>query len=402
MKKKILFVINTLGHAGAEVALMELLRNLSPEQYEVSLLVLLGQGDMVKELPAHVRLLNKHYDACPILTEQGKQHLKRHVLRAMLSRGAVIRELPYLVKHFLKMKKQGKILTDKLLWRVAAVGAPRIREHFDLAVAYLEGGSAYYVADYIDADRKAAFIHIDYNLAGYNRELDQDCYLKYDRIFGVSGEVKEHFLSVYPECADRTDTFQNLINQEAIRKKAKKKGGFTDGYAGKRILTVGRLNPQKAYEVSIDAMKLIKDAGVKARWYVLGEGDEREKLEAQIRRLGLEEDFLLPGATDNPYPYFAQTDLYVHCTRYEGKSIAIQEAQTLGCPILVSNCSGNREQVVDGEDGLMCELTPESIRDGVLELLQDDEKRKRLGDAAAQKQIMNRSEINKLLSLISD
>ena len=93
----------------------------------------------------------------------------------------------------------------------------------------------------------------------------------------------------------------------------------------------------------VPAMKLLKDQGIKARWYVLGEGELRNKLQQKIDSLGLKEDFLLLGAKENPYPYYKQCDLYVHATRFEGKSIAIQEAQVLGCTILVSDCSGNRE-----------------------------------------------------------
>ena len=95
--------------------------------------------------------------------------------------------------------------------------------------------------------------------------------------------------------------------------------------ARKRILTVGRLTAQKAYEVAVDAMKLLKDQGIKARWYVLGEGELRNKLQQKIDSLGLKEDFLLLGAKENPYPYYKQCDLYVHATRFEGKSIAIQD-----------------------------------------------------------------------------
>ena len=71
-------------------------------------------------------------------------------------------------------------------------------------------------------------------------------------------------------------------------------------------------------------------------------------LTAQIEQLGLQNAFILVGAVNNPYPYYTQADLYVHATRFEGKSIAIQEAQTLGCPMVVSDCSGNREQVIQG------------------------------------------------------
>ena len=69
-----------------------------------------------------------------------------------------------------------------------------------------------------------------------------------------------------------------------------------------RLLTVGRLTYQKAYDVAIDAMKRLKDAGQRARWYVLGEGDQRKTLERKIAALGLKDDFVLLGAVENPYP----------------------------------------------------------------------------------------------------
>ncbi len=193
---------------------------------------------------------------------------------------------------------------------------------------------------------------------------------------------------------------RQIVNRERIRSKAQLPGGFRDGYAGVRILSVGRLTVQKAFEVSIDAMKLLKDKGERVRWYVLGDGDQRKSLEEKIKQLGLEEDFLMPGAVDNPYPYMAQADIYVHASRFEGKSIAIQEAQILGKPILVSDCSGNREQVVPEVDGLMCRLTPEGIYCGIMKLIHDEEMRIRLGTEAQKRNAEDEMQIEKLLSMI--
>ena len=398
--KKILFVINTLGHAGAETALLELLRHIDPEQYQVDLFVLLGQGEMVHRLPQHVKLLNRSYDDCSVLSVEGKKHLKKHVIRTLLAQGTIFRMMPYLCRQLLGMLSRRRLQADKLLWRAMAAGAQHFSEHYDLAVAYLEGGAAYYVTDYVSAEKKAAFIHVDYVQAGYNRSLDCDCYVKMDRVFVVSDEVKESFLLVYPECEERTLVFHNLLDQERIREQAKQPGGFTDHFEGYRILTVGRLTAQKDFQVSVEAMKLLKDSGVNARWYILGEGEKRGELETKIRELGLEQDFFLPGAVENPYPYMAQADLYVHATRYEGKSIAIQEAQTLGCAIIASDCSGNREQIVPEVDGVLCEMTPDGVFQCVRELLSDEMKRKYFGQAAAAKELTDVREVEKLLSLI--
>ncbi len=397
--KKILFVINTLGQAGAETALLELLRRINPKEWEISLYVLMGQGEMKKELPEYVKLLNKTYDESSVLSKEGKKNLKSKVLRAMVARGTIFKLFPYLCKNAFCMLKKGKLLPDKLLWRVLSDGGERFETEFDIAVAYLEGGSTYYVSDHVKATKKVAFVHVDYEKAGYTRALDKNCYLKLDKIFTVSDEVKTAFLKWYPECAERTNVFHNLLNPERICEKAKQGKGFEDDFEGMRLLTVGRLTTQKAFEVSIDAMKRLKDSGENVRWYVLGDGDQRKKLEEQIKQLGLEKDFLMPGAVGNPYPYMAQADIYVHASRFEGKSIAIQEAQILGKPILVSDCSGNREQVIKDVDGLMCQLTPEDIYQEVVRLLHDEGLRARLGAAAAQKNKVDETQISMLLTM---
>lgn len=399
MSKRILFVMNTLGHAGAETALLELLNRLQAS-YEIDLYVLMGQGELVSKLPSGVRLLNRSFSDCSVLSARGRLRMTGTVVRAMLNRATVIRLFPYLCRNLWTMLKKGRIQTDKLMWRVLSDGGMRISQEYDLAVAFLEGGAAYYVADHVKARKKAAFIHIDYEQAGYTRSLDKDCYLQFDALFPIAEEIREKLLLVYPECADRIRLFHNLVNREVVLEKAARGEGFTDGYTGTRILTVGRLTSQKSYPVAIQAMKLLKDAGCRARWYVLGEGEERRALERQIAEYGLEEDFILAGAVENPFPYYRQADLYVHATRYEGKSIAIQEAQILGCAIIASDCTGNREQIIHGSDGLLCRLSPEAVRDAVLKLLEDKSLCEKLRQAAACKQVTYDEDIELLTGLL--
>lgn len=401
---RILFVINTLGQAGAETALLSLLQTLAREKgearYEISLYVLTGQGEMASRLPADVRLLNKKYREESVLTAKGRKYLKKTVLKAMFTRATVVKLFPYLVKNTCAMLGKKRLLPDKLLWRVLSDGGMVLPEEYDLAVSYLEGGAAYFVADHVKAAKKAAFIHVDYEKAGYTRALDKDCYLAFDKIFTVSDEVREAFLKAYPELPDKTEVFHNILNKEEIVRRAEEGEGFTDGFTGMRLLSVGRLTAQKAFEVSVDAMKWLKDAGKNVRWYVLGEGDQRKKLQEQIDALGLTEDFILYGAVNNPYPFMKQADIYVHASRFEGKSIAIQEAQILGKPMVVSDCSGNREQVCHGKDGLMCGLTPDSLAENIMLLLEDEALRGKLGAAAAKKNADAAEEIQKLLSML--
>ena len=289
--KQVLFVINTLGCAGAETAMIEMIRNMDPEKYKISVFVLLNQGEMIHRLPKSVTVLNEHFSDSSVLSKEGKKELNRYIFSQLFHRGTIWKKIPYIFRGLVPMIRSKRILPDKLLWRVMAEAAPRFDTHYDMAVAYLEGGSTYYVADYVSADVKAGFVHIDYEKAGYTPQLDGGCYDLFDRICPVSDEVKEHFLAVYPQYEKKTKVFHNMIDTDKIRKGAEKPSGFDDDFAGVRLLTVGRLTAQKAYEVAVDAMKLLKERGRNVRWYILGEGEERKALEKKIKEYGLEQIF---------------------------------------------------------------------------------------------------------------
>lgn len=400
--KKILFVINTMGGAGAEKALLELLKRWDVPGYMTYLYVIMEQGEMIEQLPPKVQLLNSKFSKESVLSLTGRRKMLKRVMKAFWRNGNWVGKMHHIFKIFVEMVHNRRIQTDKLLWRMMAEGAKRFDIRFDLAVAWLEGGSAYYVAEYVNAEKKAALVHINYEDVGYTRKMDQGCWEKFDRIFAVSGETMEHFKSVYPEYKDKMDVFPNIIDQEAIRRQAELPGGFTDEYDGWRILTVGRLSWQKGYDIAIDAMRILKESGCRAKWYVLGEGDQRASLERKILALGLEDDFLLLGAVSNPYPYFRQTDIYVHAVRYEGQSIAVQEAQTLGCPIIVSNYSGSRQAVGEEEAGIICELIPKSIAESIISLLGDENRRKELSQRAKRKKVPQDKGTKKLLGLLAE
>lgn len=399
--KKILFVVNTLGVGGAERTLLDLLDSLDRGLYAIDLYVLLGRGQLMDQVPEGVRLLNNRADGGSVLDGAGRKALVRTVAASFFRNGGCAGKLAGVLRALPPMVRNRRIQLDKLLWRVVSDGAVRPEGCYDTAVAWIEGGSAYFVADHVRAGKKLAVVHIDYEQSGYTRALDQDCWSQFERIFVVSKEIQAPFLRVYPEHGGKLQELPNLVNQDKIRRLAQGPGGFSDCWDGLRLLSVGRLTYQKAFEVSIEAMKLLKDAGFRVRWYVLGEGDQRGALEKKIAALGLQEDFFLLGTVENPYPYYAQSDIYVHATRFEGRSIAIQEAQTLGCAMVVSDTSGNRIQVTQDQDGLLCSLSPMDVARTVGLLLSDRDRRRRLGDAAARRKekTVDRETIQTILGL---
>lgn len=384
MKRRILFVINTMGQGGAEVAMIELLKELPRlTDCEIDLYVMLGQGELIDRLPPHVNLLNKKMDSSDVLSSSGRFRLYRHTLARLISGFSGLRNLPYIVSNYRQMRRVGNVAAKNLLWKAISDGTKPPSKKYDVAVAYIEGASTYYVADKVQADAKAAFFHTNYYKAGYNRKLDHGCYECFQEIFCVSNDVRSVFLSEYPELADRVHIMRNIIDSEEIIRKSKTGEGFGDDFDGIRIASIGRLVKLKSFDVAIEAASILKERGHKIRWSVFGEGEERSVLESKIKDSGLENEFILYGTVSNPFPYLRESQIFVQCSKYEGQSMAVREAKVLGLAIVLSLCEGNNNQIIDGVDGIYVASDALSIADGIESLIKNPELRLRLGSAAA-------------------
>ena len=394
---KILFVINTMGLAGAEIAMTELMKALCGDN-EVYLYSLINRGEAFTLIPDSVKVLGPPPDPGCSFGPGALNTVTGALMRAAFARGGVFKNFGYLAANAIPQIKSDGLKPYKLCWKLLADGAERFDTEFDLAVAYIEGGSTHYVAKHVRAKRKVAFVHIDYLSSGNSRDLDLDSYSHFHNIYAVSNEVRESFLTVYPEYANKTAVFHNMYDIEGIKRRGNEAGGFEDDFDGLRILTIGRLAPQKSYEVAIEALKYLEDKGYNIKWYALGDGPERKRLKRLIKKFNLEDKFILLGQVINPYPYIKQCELYVHATRFEGKSIAVGEAQILGKPIIVSDRPGNREQVIHGEDGLLIDLNPKSIAEAIILLIGDEALRNKLAEAAGKRKINYPEDLAMLLN----
>lgn len=121
------------------------------------------------------------------------------------------------------------------------------------------------------------------------------------------------------------------------------------------ILTVGKLKKSKNHPLLIRAFKILS-ATVYAQLVIVGEGSMREEIEELVSELGLTDRVLLPGFTDDPYPYYQRSDLFVLSADYEGFGNVLVEALECGLPIVSTDCKGGpREILNNGEFG---ELVP--------------------------------------------
>jgi glycosyltransferase involved in cell wall biosynthesis len=138
------------------------------------------------------------------------------------------------------------------------------------------------------------------------------------------------------------------------------------------ILGVGRLVSQKDFPTLVQAFAQVRQH-CPARLMILGEGEDRPKLEAQIRQLGLEQDVALPGFVENPYAYMAQADLFVLSSIFEGFGNVVAEAMAAGTPIVSTDCeSGPAEILINGKFGKLVPISdPIALAAAMVETLKN-------------------------------
>lgn len=392
--KRILFVNNTLSTGGAEKLLLQTMKQFVNDGNKVYLYIMTGMGELINFIPKEVTLLNANFDSESVLSTLGKKRLRSKVITAEAKNLTWLKLAGYSLKALKDMIKNGKIHAEKLAWRAIAETSPNITDQYDIAIAFTEGASTYYVADKVNAKYKIAFVHISYENAGYTKHLDKNSYDAYNEIIAVSNEVHDSFLKVHPECKSRTYIHEYNINQETIISLSNADIELSNVWdlsdnsieykkrKTPRILTVSRLVAQKGYVNMIEAAKILDSAGFDFKWVALGEGEDKEYLQKLIDKYNLNEKFVLLGNVRNPYPYMKNCDVFVHATNYEGKSISVMEAKALGCPIVITKVPGNQDQIMDKQTGLYCEPKPKDIANKIKFLVENPSKARELGKNA--------------------
>ena len=378
----ILVVINTMGRAGAEKSLISLLKSFDYTRVSVSLYAIIDRGELFSDVPKEVRVLNENPSAGPVLGTSGAFYIAGQVVKRLLRRLYIFKFIAYAFKNiFMQLKANKRFQFDKLLWRLFADTSPPPDRAYDLCIAFIEGASTYYAIDKVEAKKKCVFVHVNFEKAGYIRNFDRKYYAGADYILSISEAVQKVFLSIYPEFADKARIFPNIILPDEIRANAGRGEGFTDGFTGIRLLTVGRLHPQKGYDIAIPAFAALLAQGCRdVRWYVLGDGTERAHLMKLIQKFGLEGKFILLGSRSNPQPFVAQADIYVQPSRFEGFPLTLQEALILNKPCLTTNFEGVTDLLESGKNAVIIELSEENITNALQELISDESLRKRIAD----------------------
>lgn len=364
MKKRVLFVMSSMDNGGAERALLNLLEALPSERYDIDLMLLNPSGLFMQQIPEKVNLL----DTPPVMEEcftsiRGRRaktwRIIADIISVLVSRDEETRR-GFRWEHFF---------------------APRIKslpEHYDTAISFINGQVLYFVADKVSAGRKVVFYHGDYRSARYSESYERPRLEKMDGIYAVSEKCLGIVSSVFPDLSDRMGCLPNIVSSGAVRARASAFVPREYDQTKPVILTVARITHEKGVDLAIKASAELKSRGCVFHWYEIGKGlsgdSEVEKCEKLIEDLGVSDVFTLLGAKVNPYPYIANCDIVVQPSRFEGKSVALDEAKILGRPIVATSYPTISDQLKEDE-GVVVEINSSAIADGVEMLINDEAKR---------------------------
>lgn len=393
-KKKILFVINSLDLGGAEKSLVSLLPLVDYSKYEVDLL-LFREGGIFRNL------LDKHVNVLPLpkYIQFSNQSLSKQMtafnikfIKTRLTLSKALRE---------NAKSDNKTHDAEVYWKCCKDAFENLSGEYDLAIGWGQGVPVKYVANKVTAKKKAVWINADYEAVGHKREDDLENFSKVDYIVSVSDNQTENMKSVFPEYSKKCVTVYDVNNADLIKQMAEQEDALSD-FDGIKIVTVGRYNKVKGYDIAIDACKILVDKGYNIRWYAVGEGPFRNDMEKQIDNLKLNDSFILLGAKANPYPYVKAADVYVQTSRFEGFCLSLTEARILNKPCVTTEFECVYNQMIQEKNGLVVDMNAQAVADGVERMINDDEFRNSVIEYLKTEKKGNKEEIQKLEKLIGE
>lgn len=349
--KKVLFLIEDFGCGGAERVLCTLLNNIDTTKYDITVCSITGGGELEIQLPSTVTL----------------HTVQNHVAGDNIFRSLLYRIKYHFIYHWLPM------------WAVYFFFIPK---GSDIEIAFVEGFATKVIAASCNQRaKKIAWVHIDLHKFHWTRSVfksdveEEKAYNSFDQIVAVSKTAEEAINKEF-QIQVPVRTVYNPIDADEIIRMSKDPLDIPQGDRV-RLVSVGRLNKQKAYGRLLRIIKRLKDDGIACELWLLGEGGDRTMLEQYIRENALADEVKLWGFHSNPYNYLAQCDLFVCSSISEGFSTAITEALILGMPVVSTEVSGVREQLTNG-CGIITDNNEEALYQGLKIVLENPEKLKEM------------------------
>ena len=361
--KKVLVIGPGMEIGGVEKSLSGFLRVLAEEECETDLFLFSHTGSLFPTIDSTVRILPEErrlariYHPVRDLVQQGKYYT------------AFIRTVCKIYGSLRRKTMHTADISMKLCQKIILRHVPENKEKYDYAFGFFE--PHYYLADKVDAKVKIGWVHTDYCAEKRDPAFDLHVWQKLDYIACVSSKVRDAFVRKYPSEAYKTIVVPNVVFPELIRAQSMEKAELpeTKGNGEFQIVTVGRFSYAKGMDMIPGACRILTDRGYRIKWYLIGYGPDQEKIAEEIRRQSVTDQVLILGPKENPYPYMRMCDLYVQPSRFEGKCVAVTEAQILHKPVMITRFPTSPDQLDEGKDGFICETGTEGIAEGIQYLI---------------------------------
>jgi len=395
MKKRVLIMMNSMGIGGVEKAFLNLLYILNKDNFSITILFYKKEGELLNRIPKWVKVEEMKI---PKLERSILEFGSKQLILKSLKRYQFVLTLKILLQYF-KRKIKKMFLNYNDSFEELFNYLPAFDSQFDVALDFFGHSSitTYYISEKVNAHIKATWLHrsdFDEEIIKYKRYYD-----KYDKVFGVSKACVEKFIRLFPEYENKCETFHNILLKDDIKREAEKGKGFNDNSSEFKILTVGRLVFFKGYDLAIAVAARLKEEGFRFKWYIIGEGPDRRNLEGLIFKYNVEDCFILLGKSDNPYPFMKQCDIYVQTSRSEGYCITLAEARILNKSIVTTNFFGAKEQITNGETGLIVNVDEMEIYEAVKKLMMDNPLRRKFEENLSREKVIPGTETKQLSAL---
>lgn len=376
---------------GVETSLIGLLHALDYDQFEVDLFLYLHDGPLMSFIPQEVNLLpqNPHYASLLLPFGRNTWQMKG------LKMGAKIYAAVYQLWHRIRGENFIYLLH---LHRITHRFLPLISSStYDLGLSFLT--PHFTLAQKVKAPKKVAWIHTDYSQYALDEKSELRMWQSYDTIASISKASAEAFLQKFPSLQKKVQVIENILPRDFV---VQRSDDFEVNWNSQYInlCSVGRFTYPKNFDSIPKIARIIMDAGLSIRWYLIGYGGDENLIRSQIAKNKVEDVVIMLGKQSNPYPYIKACDVYVQPSRYEGKAVTVREAQMLGKPVVITNYPSASSQLKHGVDGVILPMETEVFARELIQFLRNDKLQKWLSANCLQQDYTNHQEIQKITSLI--
>lgn len=395
--KTILIVSHAMELGGAERSLLGLLNAIDPSEYQVDLFLMRHEGSLLEDIPENINLLPE----IPVYTV-----LARPLKNVIKEKHFVLASARILGKLKSKNYEKRRNIVDsgvglEYSHKYTAPFMPKIQKQkeYDMAISFLT--PHYFVEKKVKAKRKIAWIHTDYSKVQINVVSELKMWSTYDNIVSISEAVTQSFITVFPSLKDKIVVIENILPMQLIKRQmnefdvSKEMSG-----EGIKLLSIGRYCTAKNFDNIPNICSQILKRGVMITWYIIGFGGDEALIKRRIQEENMESHVILLGKKENPYPYMKACDIYVQPSRYEGKSVAVREAQLLGKPVVITNYATADSQLEDGVDGVIVPMDNKSCAKGIAEVIENKSLQQKIVENQRKSDYTNMEEVQKLYTLI--